>query len=105
MKSMALDCYYEGCRDHGVVKAWPQEQILGYVDYQFEGTFALRVEQLMWLVVLYVLAGGWAPEWSLKARKAIAEQIADPGLEGLLEDVPKDEADSFKHDLRILKLI
>jgi hypothetical protein len=34
LKLWALECYYEGCRDHAVMKGWPHEQIMGYVDYQ-----------------------------------------------------------------------
>lgn len=105
LKSWALDCYYEGCRDHAVMKGWPHEQIMGYVDYQFENIFERPVEIFMWHVVLLVLSGGWHPDWSHRARQLIADQIATKGLENLLADVPKDEADLFLHDLEILKLI
>jgi len=105
LKSWALECYYEGCRDHALMKGRPHEQIMGYVDYQFENVFERSVEICMWRVVLLVLSGGWHPEWSLRARQLIVDQIAAQNLQDLLADVPTDEADLFLHDLEILKLI
>lgn len=105
LKSWALDCYYEGCRDHAVAKGWPHEQIMGYVDYQFENIFERPLESLMWRVILLTLSGGWHPDWDLCARQVITDQIATYGLKTLLTDVPQEEAELFQHDLKILKLI
>jgi hypothetical protein len=105
LKSWALDCYYEGCRDHAVMKGWPHEQIMGYVIYQFEDTFERSIENFMWQVILLVLSGGWRPEWCHRQRKLIVDSIDEHGLENLLADVPADEAEAFRHDLRILKLV
>lgn len=105
IKSWALGCYFEGCRDHAVMKGWPHEQIMGYVDYQFENVFERPVESFMWRVVLLVLSGGWHPDWDSRARQLIAAQLAEDGLANLLADVPPEEAELFQHDLRILKFI
>jgi len=105
LKSWALESYFEGCRDQAVMRGWPHDQVMGYVSYTFEDGFSRPVEDLMWRVILLVLSGGWHPEWDGSARRHIASQITEHGLEILLSDVPRDEAEAFKHDLRILKLI
>jgi hypothetical protein len=105
LKSWALEAYYEGCRDHAVMKGWPHEQIMGYVSYTFEDGFERPVEDLMWRVILLVLSGGWHKEIEQNIRGKIADQLAEHGLENLLAEVPVEEAEAFRHDLTILKLI
>ncbi len=105
LKEWALETYYEGCRDHAVMKEWPHEQIMGYVSYQFENTFERPVEDLMWHVILLVLSGGWHKEIEQNIRGRIEKQLAEHSLENLLSDVPADEAEAFRHDLKILKFI
>ena len=105
LKEWALECYFEGCRDHAVKKAWSHEQVMGYVAYQFDAGFDLPIEDLMWQVVLLVLSGGWLPQWDVEMRGAIADCIAKHGLDKLLVEVPNDEAETFLHDLGILQLI
>ena len=105
LKSWALECYYEGCRDHAVMKGWPHEQIMGYVDYQFENVFERPVEDVMWRVVLLVLSGGWNKDWYSRARQLIADQISESGIDNILIEVPAGEAELFRNDLKILKLI
>ena len=105
LKSWALECYFEGCRDHAVMKGWPHEQIMGYVIYQFEDGFERPIEDLMWRVVLLVLSGGWHPEWDAPQRQFIVDRLAEHGLDSLLADVPAEESETFRHDLKILKLI
>ncbi|WP_205960164.1 hypothetical protein [Rahnella sp. CJA17(1/100)] len=105
LKSWALECYYEGCRDHAVMKGWPHEQIMGYVDYQFENVFERPVEDFMWRVILLILSGGWDQSWYTQARQLIADKINKNGIDDLLIGVPAEEAELFLHDLKILKLI
>lgn len=105
LKAWALECFYEGCRDQAVVKGLPHEQILGYVDYQFEDSFELPVEQFMWRVVLLILSGGWYQDWYLSARQIVADQIQLEGIDEILAGVPEAESEMFRHDLKILKLI
>ena len=73
--------------------------------YQFEDGFERPIEDLMWRVVLLVLSGGWRPEWDVSQRQFIVNRIAELGLELLLIEVPAKEADLFRHDLKILKLV
>lgn len=105
LKLWALECYYEGCRDHAIMKGWPHEQIMGYVDYQFENVFERPVEIFMWRVILLVLSGGWHQDWYSRARQLIEDQIVKDGVDSLLAGVPDDESELFLHDLKILKLI
>ncbi len=105
LKAWALDAYFDFCRDSGLVDRWSHEQVLARVDYTFEDGFERPVEDLMWRVILLVLSGGWHPDWSLRARQLIVDMLTEHGLENLLSDVPADEAEAFRHDLKILKLI
>ncbi|WP_221179172.1 hypothetical protein [Pseudomonas frederiksbergensis] len=105
LKAWALDCYYEGCRDHAVMKGWPHEQVMAYVDYQFEHSFERPVEEFMWRVILLILSGGWHQDWYSSARQLITEHIIKDGIDNILAGVPAAEAELFLHDLRVLKLI
>jgi hypothetical protein len=78
---------------------------LARVDYSFEDGFERPIEDLIWRVILLVLSGGWHPNWDARSRQLILDALAEHGLENLLADVPADEAEAFRHDLRILKLI
>jgi hypothetical protein len=77
---------------------------MGYVSYAFEDGFERPVEDLMWNVILLVLSGGWHKEVEQNIQGKIAMQLAEHGLENLLTGVPADEAEAFRHDLKILKL-
>lgn len=105
IKGWALDGYYDFCRDSGLIQRRSHEQIMGRVDYMFEDGFERPVENLMWQVVLLVLSGGWHSDWEVRARKHIAEQLAEYGLNNLMTGVPNEEADMFKHDLHVLGFV
>jgi hypothetical protein len=83
---------------------WHHEQVMGYVSYTFEDGFERPIEDLMWRVILLVLSGGWHKEIEQNIRREVAAQIAKHGLENLLAGVPTNEAETFRHDLKILKL-
>jgi hypothetical protein len=105
LKSWALDAYFDFCRDSGLVDHWSHEQVLARVDYSFEDGFERPIEDLMWRVILLVLSGGWHPDWDLRARQLIVDALTEHSLENLLADVPAEEAEAFRHDLKILKFI
>ena len=105
LKEWALNSYFDFCRDRGVVMGMSHLEVIGYIDHDFEDGFERPIEDLMWRVVLLVLSGGWHPEWDARQRQLIAERMTEHGLENLLVDVPAEEADLFRHDLMILKLI
>ncbi|SMF67367.1 Immunity protein Imm2 [Trinickia caryophylli] len=87
------------------MRGWSHREVLGSVDYAFEGTYESKVENLMLCVVQLVLSGGWYPEAEQSMRGKISGQFLAEGLDNLLQGVPQAEAEQFKHDLKILKLI
>ena len=105
LKSWALDAYFDFCRDSGLVDHWSHEQVLARVDYSFEDGFARPIEDLMWRLILLVLSGGWHSEWCQRQHQLIVDALTEHDLENLLADVPTDESEAFRHDLKLLKLI
>lgn len=105
LKEWALNSYFDFCRDRGITMGMSHLEVIGYIDYDFEDGFERPIEDLMWRVVLLVLSGGWHPEWDAPQRQFIVDRIAEHGLDSLLVDVPTEEAETFQHDLKILKLI
>ena len=105
LKSWMLEAYFDFCRDRGVVSGRAHAEILGGVVYEYETCLERPVEQLMREVIHVVLNGGWYEQPMTYHRAQIQQLIAEHGLESLLMDVPKDEADVFRHDLHILNLI
>ena len=105
IKTWVLEAYYDFCRDRGFGAGWGHDGVMGAVEYEYEGAFERPIENVMLKVIELVLSGGWHKEVEHNIRRKIADQLAEYGLEKLLADVPADEAEAFRHDLRILKLI
>lgn len=105
IKIWVLDAYYDFCRDRGLGKRWSHREVLGSIDYEFENTFQSPVENFMLCVVQLVLSGGWHSDGEQHMRKWIGDQLVEHGLEEILKNVPEEEAELFRHDLRILKII
>ncbi|QVN19855.1 hypothetical protein JYG32_02200 [Burkholderia pyrrocinia] len=78
---------------------------MGHVDLNFEGVYESQIENLMLCVVQLVLSGGWYPDAERSMRKKIVDEISVNGIDKVLQGVPSEEAELFKHDLRILKFI
>ena len=105
IKAWALDAYFNFCRDSALMEGASHREVLGHVDLNFEDVYGSQIENLMLCVVQLVLSGGWYPDAERNMRKKIADQISAEGLDSLLQGVPSEEAELFKHDLRILKFI
>ncbi|AIP51184.1 hypothetical protein [Burkholderia pseudomallei] len=105
IKSWALQSYFEGCRDLAIGQGWPHDQIMGYVSSAFEDGFDRDIENLMWNVIIFILSGGMHPDVEDGIKRAILDKIYSIGLNNLLQGVPAEEAELFRHDLRILKFI
>lgn len=105
IKSSVLDAYFTFCRDHGLVLNRPFEQVLGAIDYNFDGVFVLPVENIMLSIVKLVLSGGRYPDVEENIRKRIKEDIASYGLNNILADLSLVERDEFLHDLQVLKFV
>jgi len=105
LKQSTLESYFNCCRVNTAMKGWKHEQIIGYVCEQFEATFQRPVECLMWSVVLLILTGGWHEESERRLRYHIASYLNQFGLEAMLADVPVDESEVFRRELKTLKFI
>jgi hypothetical protein len=77
-------------------------EVIGYVDYEFESSFGRPIERLMFRVVELVLSGGWHEALEKNIRRDAPAIMAEHDLKALLQGVPEEESESFKHDLRIL---
>ncbi|RKP44981.1 hypothetical protein D7S89_21720 [Trinickia fusca] len=78
---------------------------MGSVDYAFEVAYESQIENLMLCVVQLILSGGWYQEAEQRMRSRISDQLSVDGLDNLLQGIPTEEAELFKHDLKILKLV
>jgi hypothetical protein len=105
IKSSLLDAYFTFARDLGLVFGQPFVQVIGAVSSDYEGVFALPVENIMRGIVTLVLSAGRFPEPEANIRKKIRELIASNGLENILADLPQDEKKELLHDLKVLKLL
>jgi hypothetical protein len=100
-----MEAYFDFCRDRGVVLGRPHAEILGGISYEYEGCFERPIERLMLEVICMVLNGGWYQQPMSYHRDQIQKFITESSLEDLLADVPQEEANLFRHDLEILKLV
>ncbi|BEU27542.1 hypothetical protein [Paraburkholderia sp. 22B1P] len=105
LKALALESYFDGCRDIAIGLGRSHAQVMGYVSSSFPDGFELPVEDLMWKVILLVLSGGMHREIEDSLRLKIGEKISSLGLDDLLSDVTKKEGDALRQDLQILRLI
>ncbi|WP_321818293.1 MULTISPECIES: hypothetical protein [unclassified Paraburkholderia] len=105
IKADVLDLYFTLCRDRAIEDGWSHREVLGSIDCEFDGVFDLRVENIMLSVIRLILSGGWSSDSKENLSRYISEQIAMEGLENILRGIPSEEAELFKHDLKILKFI
>ncbi|WP_244136300.1 hypothetical protein [Burkholderia sp. BCC0405] len=105
MKAEILSLYYIFCRDRGISGKFSHREVLGYIELECEDIYERPIEILMLRVIQLILSGGWHPRFENWMRKIISEQISTEGLGNLLKELPTDEVELFKHDLKILKFI
>ena len=105
IRAWTLEAYFIFCRDRGVAKRLSQLEVLGYAYDEFYDSFDRAIENLMFLVVILILSGGWHDEFEGRIRQKIASHLSSRNLTELLSEIPAEEQELFVHDLRILKLI
>jgi hypothetical protein len=113
LKSIVLDAYFDACCDLAIAKGYSHEEVMGEIIKRFENTTTCPAEKLMLAVILYVLCGGWFPEWHKRLHESIVRQISGSGLERILSEIPEgiqegdeeSEKEKIVFDLRILKFI
>ncbi len=113
IKNWILENYWDGCRDHGSLPStkgkaeWTLEQIASDVYDGYAGggdSFDSPLEYLMLEVVCFVLSC-WYPAQSEYHKDKICRSLSENNLEGMLEGVPEEEVDAFRHDLSVLGFI
>ena len=105
LKNSALSALYDHSRSRGIKKGWSHEMVLGSVSQNYEYGFSSPVEDIMWSCVMYVLYGGWFGKYGEYHKNKIENYIREYGIDDLLKDVPSEEAELFKGDLRVLGFI
>lgn len=100
-----MDTYYDGCLSVGLLRGRSHDEVVGWVLYNFEDVFERPVEKLMQHVVSYVLVGGWCPAAALQIKGEIEGVLSSRNLDLLLAELPADEANMLRHDLKLLKFI
>lgn len=113
IKNWILENYWDSCRDHGPLapakdKArWTLEQIASDVYDGYaggDGSFDSPLEYLMLEVVCLVLSC-WHPTQAEYHKDNICRYLSGNNLEGMLEGIPEEEVDAFRHDLSVLGFI
>lgn len=113
IKSWILENFWDGCRDHGPLDRtgkgnfWSLDQIVSdvYDGYSGgEGSFDSPIEYLMLEVVSLVLSC-WYPSQAEYHKQRIIELLKCNDLSEMLKSIPLDEAEEFKHDLKVLNII
>ncbi|UZE07760.1 hypothetical protein [Pseudomonas corrugata] len=113
IKKWVLENFWDGCRDHGpLIKSenenvWSLEQIASDVYDGYAGgvgSFDSPLEYLMLEVVSLVLSC-WYPNQIDYHKRRIYDLLSENDLTEMLENIPSDESEEFKHDLEILNII
>jgi hypothetical protein len=113
LKSIVLNAYFDACCELAIVKGYSHEEVMGEIIKRFENATTCPAERLMLTVILYVLCGGWFPEWHKRLHESIVRQISSGGLERILLEIPEgiqegdeeSEKEGILSDLRILDFI
>jgi hypothetical protein len=113
LKSIVLDAYFDACCDLAIAKGYSHEEVMGEIIKRFENAYTCPAERLMLAVILYVLCGGWFPEWHKRLHESIVRQISNGGLERILSEIPEgvqegdeeSEKEEIVSDLRILRFV
>jgi hypothetical protein len=111
LKIWIWECYWESLRDRGplhrVNTTWSEEMIIGFVDSEYtesDGVFVSQLEYFMLDVILLVLSSFKENQRNYYLSK-VKKFISENDLEDLLSEIPKEEAEELRRDLRIIKVI
>lgn len=107
IRAWFLGCYYNYCR--AKVKnnsPWVEgESEAGYAYSELEKSFDMPVENLMLEVLSLILGAGRSSDQSQKYHRGIiSELLSENNLSDMLKELPEEEAEEFKADLKLLKL-
>jgi len=108
IRSWFLDSYYNYCRAKLSHKSpWVDgESEAGHAYSELENAFELPVEKLMLEVLTLIFSAGRSPIPVVNYHgDVIRELLKDYGLLAALDDLPSDEAEAFRGDLKILGFV
>lgn len=103
-----LGTYYVTCRRKITdANGWSSnEHEIGYAQYDYDGVFTTDIEEIMYQTVCLILdAGRLGEKFRDSGYEIINNILSRVSLDSLLADIPRTEADQFRSDLKILKLI
>ncbi len=109
IKNWVLSLYWDDCLTYGPISnkdprtnAHPNVTSISYDAFASgSGSFGTILEYLMLEVICLVMCY-WYPEDVAYHTRQINEYLANNSLAEMLKDIPKEEADDFLSDLRIL---
>lgn len=100
-----LECYYKYCKVKiGHKSPWIEgESEVGYAYGELENSFDTPIEKLMLEVLTLVLSAGRASEKTYEYHlNCVYNLLESIDLSCILENLPSDEAEEFRSDLRLL---
>ncbi|MCW3482193.1 Imm2 family immunity protein [Neisseriaceae bacterium JH1-16] len=106
IRAWFLECYYQYCQTKLFhLQQWVAgEYEFGFAYEEYSNAFSSDVERLMLEVLTLILAAGRGQVETFH-RERIAELLSGIDLQTLLAELPYEEAEEFRRDLNILKLI
>ena len=108
IRTWFLGSYYDYCRFKlGRKIPWVEgESEVGYAYSEFENSFDLPVEKLMLEVLSLILSAGRSSEEAKKYHLDIIHKLLERvELSSFLDDLPSDEAEELRDDLRVLGVL
>lgn len=110
MRAWIMESYYQACRmviERGT--GWVvNEEELGYAyhEAESESMFDTDVERLMWDTLYLILDAGRYPQQGRDIHFNLVKNVLNRvELDDLLTDIPLDEANELRHDLKILGIV
>lgn len=104
IKMMLLQCYWRGCRDHGL-SGWSHEQVCAWAYGEFEGAYDFAVELMMLEVASLILSGGWSSRLAAYHAGEISRILDGAPYEVFLEGLPAEEVDELMRDLTVVNIL
>lgn len=105
IKTWFLECVFDTCRNHWGDETWPYGSVISFTYEEFSVSYDSPIEILMLNVIAFIMSGGWDSGQANYYNKQIDDLLSINDLGEMLANIPKEEADEFLQDMRILKLI
>ncbi len=88
---------------YGAVQKWSEDETeYGYADYNFEHSFDLPIENLMWYVISIIADAGRTPHHHLILLQDIHHILKKHDLNELTNDLDEEEKEEFLYELNLV---